>query len=266
MNCKTVPAKRHTRLLSRRRYNGLRYDARLHRPAGAPLRCVLGAADPFFPACSPVSRLTRGCAQAWPAAACRRPPPAPCARRCALPPSPGARFGSAEASPGFAPLSRLRARAPARLLQRQADLRQQLAAQGPDRPGHQLPGLDRCARSMPQRARARAHATRRAPVPSNIPVSGFAGKSLFGLLMGSIGSNLVRSCAAPRFALTRPRRALLPPWRCARTLRAAQPRRLAIPLRCALLQRRIGPQRRATAARVHRALALSPRQLVCAAC
>jgi hypothetical protein len=29
-------------------------------------------------------------------------------------------------------------------------------------------------------------------VPSNIPVSGFGGNSLFGLFMGSISSNMVR--------------------------------------------------------------------------
>jgi hypothetical protein len=42
-------------------------------------------------------------------------------------------------------------------------------------------------------------------VPSNIPVSGFAGKSLFGLFTSSIGAEMVRT-AQP----------------CARTLSAAQ--------------------------------------------
>jgi hypothetical protein len=43
-------------------------------------------------------------------------------------------------------------------------------------------------------------------VPSNIPVSGFAGKSLFGLLMGSIGSNMARNGRAGEHTHTRKRR------------------------------------------------------------
>jgi hypothetical protein len=79
-------------------------------------------------------------------------------------------------------------------------------------------------------------------VPSNIPVSGFGGKSLFGLFMGSIGSNLVRASATRvsqhlRYSLPS---LLLPLWRCAWPPRCAQPLMLAVKHRARRCMRRIG--------------------------
>ena len=101
-------------------------------------------------------------------------------------------------------------------------------------------------------------------MPSNIPVSAFGGKSLFGLLMGSISANMVRArrpTTCP-FRITRSR-ALPPPPECrARALRAASARRLPVLPRPRRLRHRIGVQPAALRRAAPRLSPSAARQLV----